>query len=227
MNILLVGGYQQVYLLIESLKAKGHMVAIINEDYGRCEMLSNTYEIISIHGNGTKPSLMEEAGIKEMDMVIALSDLDSTNLIVCEIAKKQYNVKNTVTMVNNPKNIKKFKKLGVSKFICVAQMLSDVIDQETIIENLHSYLPIENEKVIIYELEIDGKSPILNKKLWEIGFPKESTIGCIIRREKTIIPQGNTELKSGDRVILLTNQDAIDKITLLFTGRHRKVHDAF
>lgn len=222
MKILLVGGHQKTYFLTKSLKAKGHDITIINEDYEWCKMLTNTHEVISINGDGTKPHILEDACASKMDTVIALSNKDSKNLIVCEIAKKQFHVKSTFAVVNDPKNVKVFRELGINKCISATQMLADVIDQETITENLKSYLPMEKGKVVVYEIELDDKSPALNKKLWEIGFPKDSIVGCIIRTEQTIIPQGNTEFKAGDKVILLSSPEALDKTTLLLSGMQSK-----
>ena len=222
MKILLVGGHQKAYFLTKSLKAKGHDITVINEDHEWCTILTDTHEVKSVNGDGTKPYILEDAGASKMDTVIALSNNDSTNLIVCEIAKKQFHVKNTFAVVNDPENVKVFNKLGVNKCISVTQMLADVIEQEAITENLKSHLPMENGKAVIFEIELDDKSPALNKKLWEIGFPKDSTVGCIIRKEQTIIPQGNTEIKSGDKVILLSSPEVLDKITLLLSGGYSK-----
>ncbi len=172
----------------------------------------------SKNGDGTKPYILEDAGILKMDTVIALSNMDSANLIVCEIAKKQFYVKNTFAVVNDPENMRVFRELGVNKCISVEQILTDAIEQEAIMENLKSYLPMENVKIVICEVELDDKSPVLNKKLWEIGLPKDSIIGCIIRAEQTIIPQGNTDLKAGNRVILLSSPDSMYKINLLLSG---------
>lgn len=219
MKILLVGGRQKANFLTKSLKAKGHDITVINEDYEWCKMLTNTHEVISVNGDGTKPCILEEAGASKMDTVIALSNKDSTNLIVCEITKKQFHVKNTFALVNDPKNVKVFKELGVNKCISATQMLTDLIEQEVITENLKDYLPTENGKVVIHEIELDDKSPVLNKKLWEIGFPKDSIVSCIIRMEQTIIPKGNTELKAGDKVILLSSPAGLNKITLLLSGK--------
>ncbi|MEN6317106.1 MAG: TrkA family potassium uptake protein [Clostridiaceae bacterium] len=218
MKILLVGGHQKANFLIKSLKARGHDITVINEDYEWCNMLTNTHEVISVNGDGTKPYVLEDARASKMDAVIALSNKDSANLIVCEIAKKQFHVKNTVAVVNDPNNVKMFKELGVNKCISATQMLADVIEQDAITENLKSYMPMENGKVVISEIELDDKSPVLNKKLWEIGFPKDSTVGCIIRTDQTIIPQGNTELKAGDKVILLSSPEVLENITLLLSG---------
>jgi trk system potassium uptake protein TrkA len=218
MKILLVGGHENLNFLTKSLKANGHDVTVINKDYQFCEMISDTYEVVCVNGDGTNASMLEKAGALNMDIVIALCNKDASNLIICETAKKKFNVKNTITVVNDPKNIKLFEDLGVDRCICTAQTLTEIIQNESIIENLQGYMPMENGKVLICEIELDEKSPVLNKKLWEIGFPKESTASCIVRAEKIIIPQGNTELKNGDKVIVLSAPEAIEKINLLLSG---------
>lgn len=218
MKILIVGGHQKANFLTKSLKTKGHLVTVINDDYEWCKMLSNTHEIISIYGDGTKPYVLEDAGAAQIDTIFALNDKDCDNLVVCQIAKKKFNIKNTVAVVNNPKNVSIFKKLGVDRCISATQILTEIIEQEAIIENLQSYLPMENGKVIIFEIELDEKSPVLNKKLWEIVFPKDTIVGFVIRSEQTIIPQGNTELKQGDKVILLSSPEGVDKISAILSG---------
>lgn len=222
MKILLVGGHQKANFLTKSLKAKGHDITIVNEDYEWCKMLSNTHEVKSVYGNETKPFILADAGASHMDMVIALTNIDASNLVICQLAKKQFKVKNTFAVVNNPKNVKIFKELGVNKCISAIQMLSDVIEQEAVVESLESYLPLENGKVLVCEIELDKKSPALNKKLSEINFPSESIIGFIIRGEKTVIPQGDTELEAGDKVIVLSSPEAFEKITVLLAGRQNK-----
>jgi trk system potassium uptake protein TrkA len=219
MRILLVGGHQKANFLTKALKAKGHDITVINEDHKWCEILTNAYEIVSIIGDGTRPDILETACIGKMDTVVALSNKDAANLVVCEIAKKQFHVKNTFAVVNDPKNLRLFKELGVNKCVSSTQMLSDIIDQEAIKENLKYYLPDESCNVAVCEIDLNDKSPVINKKLWEIGLPNDSVVCCIVRMEQTIIPQGNTELKAGDKIIILSYSIAIDKVNVLFAGR--------
>lgn len=219
MKILLVGNNQKLNYLTKSLISNGHDVTVINDDYNFCQLLSDTYEITCIQGDGTNARILEKADARHMAIVIALCDKDATNLIICQTAKNKFNIKNTITVVNDPKNIKLFKELGVDKCISTTQTITEIVKQESILENFQSYLPVENGKVLINEIELDEKSPILNKKLWEISFPKDSTIGYIIRMEQTIIPKGNTELKNGDKVIVLSSPEALEKVTLLLSGK--------
>ncbi len=219
MKILLVVNNFNINFLVKSLTANGHDVTVISDDYNLCRQISDTYEIICINGDGTNTCIVEKANAAKMDIIIAMCNEDASNLIICQIAKKQFKIKTTVAVVNNPKNIKLFKELGVDKCISTTHILTELVQQNSITENLQGYLPIENGRVLIIEIELDEKSPAVNKKLWEIGFPKDSTIGCIIRMEETLIPQGNTELKSRDKLIILTSQEMLEKINILLLGK--------
>ncbi|WFR60052.1 TrkA family potassium uptake protein [Anaerocolumna sp. AGMB13025] len=218
MKLLLVNGKQILNPLIKSLHLKGHDITIINEDAQICRTLANTFEVISVQGDGTNSSILKDAKAKNMDMVIALSDNDATNLIVCEIVKNSFSVKKTYALVNDFRNIVLFNELGVDKCVSTAQIIETIIEQESLVEHIDSYIPFENNKVSVYELLLEDSSPVLNKKLWEINFPSGSIIGCIIRTEQIIVPQGNTELKSGDKLIVISSADAIKRTKLILSG---------
>lgn len=222
MKILLVDGYDQLKFLTKSLKIRGHDITIINEDSKWCRVLSDTYEVISVHGDGTNSDILRQADASRMDIVVALNNKDASNLITCEIAKKEFNVKNTIAVVNDPDNIRLFEKFGVNKCVSSTQMVNNIIDQTSIVENIQNYLPLENGRVFISEIKLDKNSPVIGKKLWEISFPKESTVGCIIRGEQIIIPQGNIKLEVEDKVIVISIPEVVENINSLFINRKSK-----
>lgn len=127
MRILLVGGRQKAVYLIKCLKAKGHDITVVNDDRDFCVMVADAYEVECIHGDGSEPSILESACAGTMDMVIALCGMDSSNLIICEIAKKRFHVKETLAIVNDPKNLVVFKNLGVDQCVSITQAISDRI----------------------------------------------------------------------------------------------------
>ena len=222
MNILLVGGQKNAYHLIKSLKTKGHEVMAVNQDHDWCQMLADIYEIKTICGNGSNANTLKEAHTEKMDVVIALYDQDAANLIVSELAKKQFNVKRTYAIVNDPKNAELFQGFGVDKCINTTRIFNELIEQQTIEENIKKYLPIEDGRVVICEVELTGNSPALNKKLWEISFPQQSIIACVLRVEENIIPQGNTMLMAGDKVIVLSSAQTMEKTIFLLNGKSNK-----
>ena len=222
MNILLVEGNQKTRFLIKILKDNNHHVTVIGQDYSWCKTLSDTFEITAICGDGTKSYILKDAQADKMDVVIALGDEDSANLIVCELAKTQFHVKNVYAAINDPKNAHLFKKLGVDKCVSTVQLFAEIIERASIEDNIKKYLPIENGQIVICEVILDEKSPVLNKKLWEIGFPPQSMISCIIRGDQPIIPQGSTQLAAGDKAIVISSSDVVNQVLSILTLKKSK-----
>lgn len=219
MKILLVGGHQKTNFLTKSLKARHHIVTIINEDIEWCRYLSSLYDVIAVHGDGTKPFILEDAGTAEMDVVIALSNFDSTNLVVCQLAKKQFGVRTTIAVVNDPKKEKIFRRLGVSKCISAPQMITEVIESEATVDEIRSYLPLEEGNLVCFEAELSGQCRTIGQTLSEMNLPDHCVIGCIIRNAVPFVPKGDTRLEKGDRVIVISNQEVVDRITMCLTGK--------
>lgn len=219
MKVMLVGGHNKANFLTKNLVEKWHAVTVVNTDLEWCKLLSNIYDVVCVHGDGTKPYVLQDAGAANMDTVIALSNLDSTNLIVCQLAKKQFGVKRTLAVVNDPKNARLFRELGVNKCISATQMITDVIEQEALVEDIESFLPFEDGKVAVYQMEVCPASPVVGKSLMEIDMASGSIVGCVIRGEQTIIPNGHTRLLAGDKLILLSSKGSMDDTVDLIAGK--------
>ncbi|MBW7573852.1 potassium channel family protein [Caproiciproducens faecalis] len=221
MNILLVGGHTRTRYLAAALKARGYHVRVVGDDYGWCKKLADDYEVETVCGDGTDPLTLKEAAADKMDMIAAVSGKDAFNLLVCEIAKKQMLTRKTLAVVNDPKNQKLFEELGVDKCVSFTRFLEDRIEQEEIADHICRYLPIADGRVVVCEAIIDADSKVLNRKLWEIPLPPQSIIGCIIREDQTLIPQGNTQLEEGDHAVILSSAESVDEVTALLSG-HKK-----
>lgn len=226
MNILLAGGTLTTGFLIKSLKSNGHEVMLVNQDHELCQLLADQYEVEAICGNGSDANILKAAHADKMDVVVALYDHDAINLIVSELAKKQFHVKHTFAMVNDPKNAGLFQGFGIDKCINVIRILSEFIEEQTIEENIKKYLPSKDNKVVIRDVVLSTNAPSLNKKLWEIGFPPQSIVAWILRAGDVIIPQGNTILMAGDKAIVISSSQSIDAALILLNGNKYKDHSA-
>ncbi|NLJ31529.1 MAG: TrkA family potassium uptake protein [Clostridiales bacterium] len=223
MKILLINGNDKADFLISALKAKGHTITVVDPDYSRCRALADTFEVTAFCGDGTKEVTLAKAGAEQADAVVALDVRDSVNLVACELAKNRFHVRLTYASVNNPKNVAVFKQLGVDKCVSEVDWIVNQVEQDSLEDNIKKYLPIENGRIVICEAVIGDRSPALNQKLWEIGFPPQSIVSCIIRGEETIIPQGSTQLAAGDKIVLISSSRKIDEaLSLLSGGKPRK-----
>jgi len=222
LNILLVGGRENTHFLIKSLKQKGHDVMVVNPDRDFCQMLADTYEVEAICGNSTDAATLQQAHAEQMDIVIALEDQDAANLIISELAKKQFHVQRTFAIVNDPKNVELFQGLGVDKCVNTTRIFSELIEQQAMKNNIKKYLPMDNGRIVICEVQLTEKSPALHKKLWEIGFPPQSTVAYILRGEEVILPQGNTELMPGDIAIVLSSSQSMENTLALLDRKNKR-----
>lgn len=219
MNILIVGGGGKIKYLVKSFLSKGYDVTVIENNHELCRKLSRKYKANFIYGDGTKPYILEDAGINNMDLIISLTPMDQNNLVICQLAKIAYKVNRTVAVVNDPENIELFKKFGLDIVISTADIISSLIEQRAFIEDIDNLFPIEEGKVALMELEIKPDSPVINKKIKEIALPEQSIIGCIIRKTYAIIPNGEEHILLDDKLIVFSLPGVQSEVLRIITGR--------
>jgi len=158
-----------------------------------------------IHGDGTKPFVLEDANAQDMDIAIALTQRDDDNLVICELCKKKYNIKKTVALVNDPKKTDFFYQMGIDSVVCAVNAITNIIEQQAFLDGIASLIPIGEGRISIAEVPIPGTAPVVGKKIWEIDLPKEVIIGCILRGEGSMIPRGDTRILAGDMLVLISS----------------------
>lgn len=219
MKIIIVGGGNNVYFLTKVFISKGYDVTIINSDKEECVKFARIYNIVTVHGDATKPYILEDAGAAYTDLVIALTSKDQDNLVICQVSEKIFKVNKTFAVVNDPNNVEIFKKLGVDTVISTTDIIASLIEQKISIEDIINLIPIEEGKVISLEIEISEDSPVIDKKLKEIFMPEGSTVGCIIRKENPVIPNGDTTIFLDDKLIILCLPKVQSSVLESITGR--------
>lgn len=200
----LIGSFNRARSLAKSLTHKGYHVTAINSNLEKCKILAEIEDITVIYGDETKPFVLEDANIQNADLAIALTTKDEDNLVICELCKKKFNVKKTISVLNDPLKTDFYYKMGVDSVICEVNAITNIIEQQAIYEGIVTMIPTGEGRINIVEVPISGNSPSAGKQLWEINLPKEVIIGCIIRGEESTIPRGDTRILSGDKLILIS-----------------------
>ena len=113
MYIIVVGGGKVGYYLTKTLVNEGYEVLLIEKNSRKADIYSERFGSVILEGDGAESTTLEAAGIGRADVVIAVTGEDEDNLVICQTAKKRFNVPRTIARVNNPKNEEIFKKLGI------------------------------------------------------------------------------------------------------------------
>lgn len=219
MNIIIAGGRKEIHFIIKNFISKGHHVTLINNDEEYCKNFARMHERIDVVlGDGSMPNVLEDAGAIYANLVIALTEHDQDNLVICQIAKAMFGVKKTVAVVNDPKNVEIFKKLGIDTVISTVNIVSSIIEEKISIEEITNLIPLAEGKVSVTEVVITENSPVLNKTLAEINIPYSAVIGCIVRNNEAIIPRGNTVIMEKDRLITICLPEAQSEMLKISIG---------
>lgn len=205
MKIVVAGGRDEADFLIGLLLMGKHKLVAINGDMAYCEHLAAGHTGLTvICGDPCKDYVIEDAGVKGYDIMIALRDKDADNLEICQMAKRLFGMKKTVCTVQNPKNVEIFELLGVDRAISATYMLAHYIEQASVVEELVRVMPLDNQKVLMNEIKIKADYPAAGKLVLELELPFNTIISCIIRDTEVIVPNGHSRIMAGDCLVVMT-----------------------
>jgi trk system potassium uptake protein TrkA len=219
MKVLIVGGGKTVYFLARSFVAKGHAVTVINRDADECVRLASRLNVIVVHGDGSDPAILEEAGAQGADAVLAATPNGEDNLAACQLAALQFGVPRTVALVNDPDNEEVFRKLGVKAF-ATTRMVASLIEQRAALDEITNLVPVGEGKVNITEVALPSDAPVVGKQLRQLEFPDGALIAVILRDGEAIVPRGGTEIRAGDRLVLVTLPENHGPVLRLVAGEN-------
>lgn len=209
MRIILVGGDKTVYFLARQLQDHGHHVTLINRDEGRAQEIARLLpEIRVLLGEGSDPKLLEEAGARRADTVLALTSHDQDNLIICQIASRLYKVPRTIALVNDPENEGIFQKLGITVAFSATRIIASMIEQQASLEDVIGLMSLAEGKINLIDVRLDEAAPAVGKYLQEIPLSQSTLVACIIREGKAIIPRGSHQLLANDHILLISQPDS-------------------
>lgn len=218
-RVLLVGGKDNARSLALSLIKQGYHITAVNDTYGDCMKLAEIDNLVVINGDGTNPFVLDDAHAMNCDAAIALTSKDEDNLVICELCKKRFHVKKTISLVSDPKKTDFFYQMGVDSVVCAITAVTSIMEQQAFMEKMENILPQGEGQVQIAEVPIPGTAPVVGKKLWEVNLPREVIIGCILRGGKTMIPHGNTQILTDDVLVLLSGNNQESDAIRELTGR--------
>ena len=221
-NIMIVGGNKIGYYLAEELSKKKYKIKLIEGDKRAAEELAeNLPKVTVIQGNGTRHDLLLEEGIEAMDAFVALTDIDEENMVVSMFANKM-KVRKTITQIKSDELYGILSELGINNNVSPKEIVADRIIsyiralENTKGSNVLTLYRLVNNQVEALEFLAKRQEKIYDKPLRELKIRDNCLIACIIRGSSVIIPDGNSSIRLGDNVIVVTTHKNFDDLTDVF-----------
>ncbi len=209
MKIFIVGCGKVGYTLAEMLNEEGHELTVIDCKEKNLVTLNETLDVISYVGNGSSYRVLKEAGIAGADLLIAVTDKDEINLLSCLVARKAGHCR-TIARVRHPEYYDEIhylqEELGL--FMAINPELSAANDILRLIQ-VPSAMEIDGfakDRVNIVKFKLPNTSYWADKRIKDIVNKNIPFLVCVIERDgSVIIPTGNTVIKAGDNVSIVTD----------------------
>lgn len=218
MYIVVVGGGKVGYYLTKSLINEGHEVLVIERDQRKCDAMAEELGSIVLRGDGAEAAVLAEAGANRADVVVAVTGDDEDNLVICQMAKKRFNVGRTIARINNPKNERIFGLLGIDATVSSTNLIMSQIELEIPHHSLVHLLKLKHSNVEIVETVISADSSIVGRSLKDLALPPDCIISMIVRDGNLVIPTGTTEFQPGDEVVALAKVENEQALRRLLTS---------
>ncbi len=215
MKIIVVGGGEIGSRLTKFLSEEKHDVVLVEADEELCQVLADNLNAMIIHGDGTKPDVLEEAGIKKADALVAVTSKDETNLLICLVAREMSKIR-MITRTTKEEYKKIFLKIGVNSIVSPETSTVEQLEAMITEPDVADLTIMHKGLVELMEFEVKEKSEVVNKSITKIEFPKESLVVAIKRMGKFLIPQEKERLKIGDRVIIVVKKELEKKLKNMF-----------
>lgn len=220
MQIIIMGaGKVGEYLARTSLNS-GHGVVLIEADADRAEEMAMVLpkNCLVIHGDGCDSQYLEDAGIATTDLFVAASGRDDNNLVACEIAMRVHGVSRCIARVNNPKNVRIFRKLGIES-VSSTVLIAHLIEEEATMGSVSAISVLNQNNIGLVEIAIPAfahHDPMVGVAISDLDLPVESTVVSVGDAEGMSIAQEDDRIYPGNKVVVAAGTSELRRVRMVF-----------
>ena len=218
MYMIIVGGGKVGYYLTKTLVNEGYEVLLIEKSARKVATYHEKFGAVVLEGDGAESSTLREAGAGRADVVVAVTGDDEDNLVICQTAKKMFNVKRTIARVNNPKNEEIFKKLGIDVTISATNIILNLIEQEIPERGMVHLITLKHAQLALVEATVESGAEVAGRSLSGVEFPPNVVLSAVLRNGTLLIPRGDTVLQPKDEVIALSSKESEEPLRQMLVG---------
>ena len=215
-NIMIMGG-SRIAMRAAQLVSDAMSVKIIDNDINRCHWLTDLVDdnVMIINGDGRDYKLLEEEGINEVDAFVALTDNSETNILAC-LSAKRMGVFKTIAEVENIDYISMAESLDIGAVINKKKIAASYIYQLLLDADVENVKCLTFANADVAEFVVKEGARVTRSQVKDLTLPKGVTIGGLVRKDEGILVTGDTQIQTGDHVVVFCLSSMIKRIEKYF-----------
>lgn len=191
--------------LADTLARDHEKVVLIEKNPSVAALVARELDVKVVEGDGNDPVVLQEAGVRGADILIAVTGEDEDNLAACTLAKFEFLVGRVMARVNNPRNEWMFgKDMGVDIAVSQAALMSGLLKEEATLGDLVTLLKLREGEVALVEKPLLAGSRSVGVQVKALSLPEDAVCVAVLREGRVLFPRADLTLKPEDRIIVLT-----------------------
>jgi trk system potassium uptake protein len=214
--IIIIGAGKVGWNLARELLEKDHEVTVIENNRRRYLTVEQELEHNVQYGDASELWVLERGGIQRADLVIAVTGDDEDNMLICQVAREKYMVKQIIARVNNPRNRQHFDLLGIKPSVSATDLILRLIEHEVPEYGLVHLLDLPEERLEIIEMLLGADSQVTGRRVADLEMPEGSLLISVLREGRGFVPGPDTVLEAGDEVLAVLDPGREDDLKRFF-----------
>lgn len=220
MKVIVVGAGKLGYKLAESMVLEDIDVTVIDNNPRVLESVNEHLDVLTVLANGIDINILRELNISQYNLLVAATDSDETNTLICSLAKK-LGCEKTIARIRNPEYMQQLDfikaEMGIDHIVNPDFSTEQVIEKY-LLKNYSFYSgDFASGKVQMIDVNIEHMEDFVGKKLIELENFEGLLITAISRNGDIIIPDGSTELLANDMIHVIGKTDRIKNLNNKFS----------
>ncbi len=208
--------------------AGSQLAALLVEQHHHVRLIEHRRELLEIvhrelptevvyEGIATAPRVLEQAGIREAQVLVACTSDDADNLVLCHLARTRYGVPRAIGRINNPRHAWLFDvKFHVDVALNESSILAHLIEEEMSLGDMMTLFKLRRGQYSLVEVRVPDGAPATGAAIQDLPLPERCLIAAIIRRGEIVVPRGPTRFQIGDEVLAMTDREGAAQLAALF-----------
>ncbi|WP_090621468.1 Trk system potassium transporter TrkA [Natrinema salaciae] len=211
MRALVIGAGEVGSNIAASLDDEHHVV-VVDTNADRIDDITYSHDVLAIQGDGTSIGTLRDAGIENADLVIASTDVDETNIVICGAAKAVSDPF-TIARVRKPNLLRTWEQsegaFGVDFMVCTDLQTAETIVRIAGLPGAHDVETFADGLVRMAEFEVGADSPIAGETVSEADRFESLTFAALLRDDDVIVPRGDTVINDGDAAVVIGSRESV------------------
>jgi trk system potassium uptake protein TrkA len=213
LKIVILGAGQVGSSVAENLVSEANDITVVDLHADRLKKLQDRFDLRTFVGNAAHPAVLEEAGARDADLILAVTQSDETNMVACKLAATMFNIPTKIARIRSADylshpEIFSPENFSIDSAICPEQVLTDYIAKLLEFPEALQVLEFADGRVSLVAVRAFHGGPLVGHAVSHLRthMPQIDTrVAAIFRQDSPIIPEGDTVVEAGDEVFFIAD----------------------